>query len=342
MNMMKKIAYGLSAFGLAASLVACGGDGGSSTPITVDADGAGKWRINGTLTAEEDIADVTFELYKGETQIEGAIFAYGVKDLKDSLGLETLIELNYGAAADGVHGLDAIIYQSNMKDVCGESDNTVELTVKLSGWVIDKGAVTGSMDTVEIPVEPVNFTVNCDTEVGDAVGSDELTDAEKQKIIDDLNDVDASADLVESSFELGGAIAATGSSLDFDAGTVYTSKGVTATVANAIDLIYSGTAIMTPIGTQSMNYMTKKYMTSTSAAMIFAVSDTDAAKAAKTVKDLGSFIDVDKALDYVDGLTANKYYLVVSSESKPYLISITTVDGVKQILTIKSQGQAIK
>jgi hypothetical protein len=341
MNMMKKFAYGLSAFGLAASLVACGGDGGSSTPITVDADGAGKWKINGTLTAEEDIADVTFSLYKGETQIEGAIFAYTVKDIKADSPDEALLELNYGAAADGVQGLDATIYQSDMSDVCGESDKTVELTVKVSGWVIDKGAVTGSMDTVEIAVDPVAFTVTCATEATES-GSEELTDAEKQKLIDDLNKVTGSAALVESSFELGGAIAATGSSLDFDAGTVYTSKGVTATVANAIDLIYSGTAIMTPIGTQSMNYMTKKYMTSTSAAMIFAISDTDAAKAATKVEDLSAFINVDNALDYVDGLSANKYYLVVSSEAKPYLISITTVDGVKQILTIKSQGQAIK
>ena len=341
MNMMKKIANGLSVFGVAASLVACGGDGGSRTPITVDADGAGKWKINGTMTAEKDIYDVTFSLFKGNTQIEGAIYAYEVKDIKSDNSLNTLLELNYGAAADGVYGLDATIYQSNMGEICADGETTVELTVQVTGKVLGISTVTGSVDTLDIEHEPVNFTVTCATAAVES-GSEELTDAEKEALLDNLKGFDYSAALVDTSFELGGAIAAAGSSLDLDANAIYTSKGVTDTVANAIDLIYSGTAIMTPYGTQSMNYMTKKYMSSTSTAMIFAVSDVSAANAATTVKDLSAFIDVNKALDYVSSLTSGNYYLVVSSDAKPYLISITNVDDNRQILTIKSQGQAIK
>lgn len=213
--------------------------------------------------------------------------------------------------------------------------------MRVIGKVLGISAVTGSVDTLDIEHEPVNFTVTCSAAAVES-GSEELTDAEKQKLIGGWEKVTPIAALVDTSFVLGGAIAAVGSSLDLDANAIYTSKGVTETVANAIDLIYSGTAIMTPYGTQSMNYMTKKYMFSTSAAMIFAVSDVSAAKAATTVKDLSAFIDVDKALDYVSSLTSGNYYLVVSSDAKPYLISITTVDGDRQILTIKSQGEAIK
>jgi hypothetical protein len=339
MNMMKKIVNGLSVFGVAASLVACGGDGGSRTPITVDADGAGKWKINGTLTAEEDIYDVTFSLFKGNTQIEGAIYAYEVKDIKDDNSLNTLLELNYGAAADGVYGLDATIYQSNMGEICADGETTVELTVQVTGKVLGISAVTGSVDTLDIEHEPVNFTVTCATAAVES-GSEELTDAEKEALLDDLKGVEYSAALVDTSFELGGPIAAVGSSLDLDANRVYTSSQVTSQV-DSIDLIYSGTAIMTPYGTQTMNYMTKKYMRSTSSAMIFAVTDATAAAAVKTVGDLNYFI-TGSPVDYVESLTSGKYYLVLSDTQKLYLIFITNVDGDRQILTIKSQGQAIK
>lgn len=279
----------------------------------------GVWGIDGLLTAEEDILDVTFELYKGETLIEGAISAYTVKDIKTEQKLELLLELNLGAEADGTYGLDATIYRSDMGEACGEDDESVELTVRVTAKVQSSSIASESVDTL---VYETDFTASCAVVTVDPVGP--------------------SPALVETSLVLGGAIASEGSSLDLDANKVYNSTDVTTTVANAIDLIYSGTAIMTPYGTQSMNYMVKKYMNSTSVAMIFAVSDTDAAKAATKVEDLSAFIDVDKALDYVDGLTANKYYLVVSSDSKLYLIFITTVDGDKQVLNIKSQGQAIK
>jgi hypothetical protein len=273
----------------------------------------GVWGIDGLLTAEEDILDVTFELYKGETLIEGAISAYTVKDIKTEQKLELLLELNLGAEADGTYGLDATIYRSDMGEACGEGDESVELTVRVTAKVQSSSIASESVDTL---VYETNFTASCADVI---VGPPEPSPA-----------------LVESSFEL-----AKEASLDLDVGKVYASAQV-GSVVNEIDLIYSGTAIMTPYGAQSMNYMVKTYMNSISVAMIFAVSDTDAAKAATKVEDLSAFIDVDKALDYVDGLTANKYYLVVSSDSKLYLIFITTVDGDKQVLNIKSQGQAIK
>jgi hypothetical protein len=307
----------------------------SSSQVTITESGKGVWKINGTLTANEDISSLSFGLYRGDTRIKGAIYAYEVKDIKAKEGLETLLEVNFGAAADGVHGLDATIYQSDMGAVCAEGETTVVLDVRITGKVLDASSITGAIELLDVGLEPMVFAIDCATEAV-ASGSNALTDATREALLKDLEDLDPTAELVESSFELGGAIAAIGSSLDLDAGKTYGSNEVDDLVDD-IDLIYSGTAIMTPYGAWTMGYMTKKYMASTSAATIFAVADSYAAQNATKLEDLLDFI-TDSPVDYVDGLASGQYYLVVSSDALPYLISIATVENGKQILTIKSHG----
>jgi hypothetical protein len=333
MNLIKKFAFGVCAVGLASSFVACSdSEGGASFgEITISEKSAGVWSVDGLVTAEEDLFDIRYNLAVNGDTVTGAILSYEVKDLKDSGAVITQLKL--GENEGDIKGLGTEIYLSAIESNPCDGKDSVEFTLSAVAYAASSG-VLSSGDTAKVNSAEYTFKVACPSSVTDIPGVDEpvLSAADSAA----LAAVDASAALeTVGSYDLGGKVATLGSSLDLDAGKVYVAANVTGDVLNAVDVIFSGTAIMTPYGTSENGYMSKKYATSENTSLIYTV-DATAGAAAKTLEDLSALM-VEKNMVNSSTITKDgQYFLVVTDKLDLFLISTSGFDSAKQLVTIKA------
>lgn len=319
MNMIKKFALGCSALAMSSALVACSDDGGGSvSDITITAAGTGKWTVDGVVMADNNIFDVKYKLSDPHgKQVDSAVYAYTVKEVNPDTN-ENLLELQLGKGVGTVPGLETEIFQSNMNGACG----TMTLTV--TAIVEGSGLTGGNGEAVELEPVTGTFEVACGT----------AGDKDKPEI-PEVPEVDPTATLTEASVNLGGAKSNLASSLDLDAGMAYTSAQVLADGFDKtiIDVIFSGSKIMTPYGTSAANYMSKTYNGVNNGAGLIKV-DATAAAAAKTVNDM---IDLwgEKDVINVSAVTAGEAYLVITEQTVPVLIIIDTFNTTAQEITVK-------
>lgn len=314
MNMIKKIAMGMGAFGLVASMVGCGdSSGGSVSELTTTTTGT-VVSVDGTIDATSKIFDVTYTLADAKgAAITGAIYAYSLKDAAVAVGVnaDSVLSVNIGKGATGVPGLDVQVFMSEIDSVhCGD------LTLTVIAQVESQSAMGGGTGEAEDVSASVVFNMPCPA-----------SSLPKDTIDVDF-DTTITAALVTVTDSIGGAKASLGSSFDLDLGKSYKSAEVAA-VVNAIDVIFNGTKIMAPWGTSETGYMSTTFKNSTSAAMLIPV--TAPATAPATQADLIALIDADKAT-YVLNYSANMAFIVFTSENVPVLVTVKTVDA-KQVMT---------
>lgn len=324
MNMIKKFAVGLSAMALSTALVACGDD--SSAEVTIEAvynQDSSAVTFDGSITAVEGakIYDVTYALAdaKGKA-ITGAMLAYSLKQAATNVGKDvekdTISTFLFGAAdmTNSVPGLELSVDLASIDSAsCGELTLTVSVLSDELGLTGGTTGETAQTDKEIMIVKPCGKK----SATQDSV---ELPDFDST--------ITAALTVVTDS--IGGAKASLASSFDLDAGKKYTSKELTGTVINDIDLIFNGSKIMTPWGTSEVGYMSKTFATSSSEALIIPVAAT---ADPKSQADMISLIDVTKAV-YVADAAANGKYIVVTSVGIPVFVTITTIDS-KQVMTFK-------
>lgn len=320
MNMIKKFALGCSALAMSSALVACSDDGGGSvSDITITAAGTGKWTVDGVVMADNNIFDVKYKLTTADgKQVDSAVYAYTVKEVNPDTN-ENLLELQLGKGVGKVPGLETEIFQSDMNGACG----TMTLTV--TAIVEGSGLTGGNGEAVELEPVTGTFEVAC----GTAGGKEDPAE------LPEVPDVDLTATLTEASVNLGGAKSNLASSLDLDGGVAYTSAQVLAAGFDKtiIDVIFSGSKIMTPYGTSAANYMSKTYNGVNNGAGIFKVNATTAA-AAKTVDDMLALWGEEDPMS-VSAVVAGDAYLVITEKGIPVLIIIDTFNTTAQEITVK-------
>lgn len=315
MNMIKKIAMGMGAFGLVASMVGCGdSSGGSVSELTTTTTGK-VVSVDGTIDATSKIFDVTYTLADAKgAAITGAIYAYSVKDAAVAAGVnaDSVLSVNIGKGAAGVPGLDVQVFLADIDSVhCGDLTLTVIAQVETQSTM---GGGTGEAEEVS---SSVVFNMPC------GVPSTAVEDP----TIPEFDPEDLAAALTSKTDSVGGAKAKLGSSYDVDANLVYSSTTV-GPVVNAIDFIFNGTKVMTPYGTAETGYMSNTFKTSTSEAVLIPVAAT---ADPKTVEELGALINVDAATNVI-AVSANTAFLVITSEGIPALVKISTI-GTTQVMT---------
>ncbi len=314
MNMIKKFAMGASALALTSGLVACGDDnGGSVSDLTTTYAADGKSvAIDGQIEATSNIFDVSYILVDAKgAAITGAIYAYALKDVVTS---DTVLLVNLGKDATDAPNLELNVDFTKIDPShCGELTLTVAAQVESSGPFSSDSVEVTSSTTLKMPCGL--------TQVKDSVVTPNFEDV----IADTLKSITVT---------LGGAKSSLGSSYDLekDSMAAYTSAQVknSTEVLNAIDVIFNGSKIMTPIGTSEVGYMSATYANSTSGAFLIPV--TQDAKAV-TVGDLEDLIEADKAVFSAD-LNATSAYLVVTSEGMPVLVKVKALDSTTQVVTI--------
>lgn len=320
MNMIKKFALGFSALAMSSALVACSDDGGGSvSDITITPAGTGKWTVDGVVMADNNIFDVKYKLTTADgKQVDSAVYAFTVKEVNPDTN-ENLLELQLGKGVGTVPGLETEIFQSDMNGACG----TMTLTV--TAIVEGSGLTGGNGEAVELEPVTGTFEVAC----GTAGGKEDPAE------LPEVPDVDLTATLTEASVNLGGAKSNLASSLDLDAGMAYTSAQVLAAGFDktTIDVIFSGSKIMTPYGTSAANYMSKTYNGVNNGAGIFKVNATTAA-AAKTVDDMLALWGEEDPMS-VSAVVAGDAYLVITEKGIPVLIIIDTFNTTAQEITVK-------
>lgn len=317
MNMIKKIAMGMGAFGLVASMVGCGDSGGGSvSDLTFTEKSKGVWAVDGTVMADNNIFDVKFQLKdKDGKAVEGAVYAYTVKDVNPDT-TQPLTELNIGAGVGTVPGLATEIFQSDMKGACGTMTFTVTAIVEGSGAM-------GGANGEAVELEPVEGTFE--------VACGDTTKADTAAI--EVPTITLGAALDSATIDLGGVKSTMASSFDLDAGKAYKSAELTTPdLKNSIDMIFSGTKIMTPFGTTSAAYMTKTFSGINNGAGIIKV---DAAKAAAATKidDLAPFLDGEVVS--VSAIAQGDAFLIITDKVVPVLVIATKLDATAQVLSIK-------
>lgn len=327
MNMMKKFALGCSALAMSSALVACSDDGGGSvSDITITA-GTGKWMVDGVVMADNNIFDVKYKLTTADgKQVDSAVYAFTVKEVNPDTS-EPLLELQLGKGVGTVPGLETEIFQSDMNGACG----TMTLTVTA---IVEGSSALGGGNGEAVELEPVTgtFEVAC----GTAGGKEDPAE------LPEVPDVDLTASLTEASVNLGGAKSNLASSLDLDAGMAYTSAQVLAAGFDktTIDVIFSGSKIMTPYGTSAANYMSKTYNGVNNGAGIFKVNAT-AAAAAKNVDEMLALWNAEEDPMNVSAIAAGEAYLVITEQGVPVLIIITAFDTTAQEITVKYFKEAV-
>jgi len=316
MNMIKKLAYGIGAFGLAAGLVACGDEGGSVSELTATTN-EGMVYIDGTIDAGEgSIFDVGYTLTdKGGDTIKGAILAYGVKEAAERLNMsiDSVQVMNLGDEEEGVPGLGLSVNLAKIDSAhCGD------LTLSVSVQFAVGGLVSDDIETID---KSVNFNMPCPSS-SIPTGDDDVS-----------YDSTLANDLTSVTDSVGGAKASLGSSYDFDGKATYSSKQLTATIIDEIDMIYNGTKVMAPLGTSEVGYMSSTYANSTSEAVLIPLANnTDLTKYTKQ-SDLFALVDVTKATYVMDAAKGGKF-LVLTDKGAPVLVSIeNTTTG--QVMTFK-------
>jgi len=314
MNMIKKIAMGMGAFGLVASMVGCGdSSGGSVSELTTTTTGA-VVSVDGTIDATSKIFDVTYTLADAKgAAITGAIYAYSLKDAAVTAGVnaDSVLSVNIGKGAAGVPGLDVQVFLAEIDSAhCGDLTLTVIAQVETQSTM---GGGTGEAEEVS---SSVVFNMPCGV----------ATIPEGEVELPDFDET-ITTELVSKTDSVGGAKAKLGSSYDVDANLVYSSTTV-GPVVNAIDFIFNGTKVMTPYGTSETGYMSNTFKTSSSEAVLIPVAAT---ADPKTVGDLSDLIDVTKATNVI-AVSANTSFLVITSEGIPALVKISTI-GTTQVMT---------
>lgn len=324
MNMIKKFAVGLSAMALSTALVACGDD--SSAEVTIEAvynQDSSTVTFDGAIVAPEGakIYDVTYSLVDSKDKaITGAMLAYSLKQAAANVGKDVEKDVIgtflFGAAnmTDSIPGLELSVDLASIDSAsCGELTLTV---TALSDEIGLTGGATG--ETV-----PTNKEIMIVKPCGKKSAAQDSVELPKF-------DSTITAALTVVTDSIGGAKASLASSFDLDAGKKYSSKELTATVIDSIDIIFNGSKIMTPWGTSEVGYMSKTFANSSSEALIIPVAAT---ADPKSQADMIPLIDVTKAV-YVADATANGKYIVVTSVGIPVFVTITTIDG-KQVMTFK-------
>lgn len=157
-------------------------------------------------------------------------------------------------------------------------------------------------------------------------------------------DVKVSAGFSSTSYKLGGAKSATPSCLNLDGSALYTSTQLTNTPANKslVDVIFSGSAIMTPYGTSEQGYMKEPFLGIDNRASFIPISTTQAAqlKAANaTVAMLEDMIDPAKAV-FSATINAGEAFIVISDQGVPFVIIADALDTTFQLLTLQVLQEA--
>ncbi len=326
MNMIKKFAVGLSAMALSTALVACGDD--SSAEVTIEAvysTDSSTVTFDGAIVAPEGakIYDVTYSLVDSKDKaITGAMLAYSLKQAAANVGKDVEKDVIgtflFGAAnmTDSIPGLELSVDLASIDSAsCGELTLTVTA-------LSDEIGLTGGATGETVPTNKEIMIVKPCGKSGSVQDPIELPDF-SETVTDPLVPVTDS---------IGGAKASLASSFDLDAGKKYSSKELTATVIDSIDIIFNGSKIMTPWGTSEVGYMSKTFANSSSEALIIPVAAT---ADPKSQADMIKLIEDDKAVYVADvnASTASKF-IVVTSVGIPVFVTITTIDG-KQVMTFK-------
>lgn len=314
MNMIKKIAMGMGAFGLVASMVGCGdSSGGSVSELTTTTTDKVVF-VDGTIDATSKIFDVTYTLVDAKgVAIVGAIYAFSLKDaaVTANVNADSVKSVNIGKPVTGVPGLDVQVFLSDI-----DSSHCGDLTLTVIAQVEAQSVTGGGTGEAEVVDASVVFNMPCGVarEPVDTTGPDFTPGVLEQLLVPKTDSV-------------GGAKAKLGSSYDIDAGLTYTSTTVGAAV-NSIDFIFNGTKVMTPYGTAETGYMSNTFKTSSSESVLIPVAAT---ADPKTVGDLEALINVDAATNVIT-VSANTAFLVITSEGFPALVKISTI-GTTQVMT---------
>jgi len=272
----------------------------------------GIWNIEGTVSMGHPIVDVSYALRDSTgNSVMGSIYAYSLQDATQG---KSVSRLNLGKASDSIPGLDVQIYQNDMGGVCGTLTFEVQLT-------FDEGSGNAVLQPHKYSQ---NFVVTCGEIPPEPVPGPDSCPVPDEP----LNPI------IKTTLVLGGANSLVGSSADLDESAVFAASGVTAEVANKIDLVYSGSALITPFGASEAGYMATAYKKSTSDAIIIPV---DAAKAAevKSMTDLEPMINVEDATYVVQSIAVGDAFILYSSQSYLYLVFVKAFDASMQTLTME-------
>lgn len=270
----------------------------------------GIWNIEGTVSMGHPIVDVSYALRDSTgNSVMGSIYAYSLQDATQG---KSVSQLNLGKASDTIPGLEVQIYQSDMGGVCGTLTFEVQLT-------FDEGSGNAVLQPHKYSQK---FVVIC----GEVAPGPEPGPC-VAPVQPDL--------ITKTALVLGGVNSLVGSSADLDESAVFAANEVTATVANKIDLVYRGTALMTPFGASEAGYLASVFSKSTSEAVIIPV---DAAKAAevKSNNDLQQLIIPELATNLLKSVTTGDAFIMITTEGIALLYFVQSMDPEAQTLTLES------
>lgn len=279
----------------------------------------GIWDVSGRITANDaDIVDVSYTLLVDGSPVTGAIYAYALKDKRPSEG--PLQELDLGQGAGSIPGLETEIHLEDMGGVaCAHGEDSLELDLTVVVHALQLQTILADTMSVEGRVVsrlacPEGFVYNEEEPEPDPVPADAPL-KDKGLVV------------------LGGAKATAYSSWDLDSLKDYGGSSVEGGVANRIDLVYSGTKLMTPGGTAEAGYMTRFYASSASDAILQKL-DAEKAAQAKDASALMELLDGEK-LTFVTSVAQGDYFLLITSDAMLMLLHAEQLDETKQELGLR-------